>query len=500
MNFKTTIALLVALVVVGIFFFVGQNKPKPEAPANNSISTAGQGQKLFDLNTSQVKGISITDVDGNRVAVKQDGAVWKMTDPIDATAVDWQTQDLIRTICDLRSEGKPDSAPSDTGLDKPQYTVDLTTTDDKTTRLVIGNKTGVGDVMYAQVDNGDINLIDSSLAKTLKTAGDDLRDKHLLTTGTTDVKQVEIVTPGQILLMAKFGDKWKVTSPQEMPGDSDQISSLISTITGTEATEFVKNDSDDLPFAGFDHPAMTVWISTDAPSTQPSEASSQPSGGITLTVGAPDSLTKDHYFAKTSDGLIAKIATSSLDGLRKTPLDVRDRDVLNVTAADVQTISLLKETYPPPTTEPSKSGAATQPSSKKFVALARRPKEGPKPLGPSLPSTKPAATQPTTEPAQSVWMFTEPAGSAAQTDDSKVDALLGKLSPLHADKFLDKTPTTAFDTRFLLTLQTKSDGTIEVEIVKPVNGGTPYGVFNGLTFELPTTVTDALDVDFHKGP
>jgi len=81
-----------------------------------------------------------------------------------------------------------------------------------------------------------------------------------------------------------------------------------------------------------------------------------------------------------------------------------------------------------------------------------------------------------------------------------VDALLGKLSPLHADKFLDKAPTTAFDTRFLLTLQTKSEGTIELEIVKPVNAGTPYGVFNGLTFELPTTVTDALDVDFHKGP
>ena len=169
-----------ALLVVGIIFFVSNKGPNLPAP-ETAPTGAGSGQKLIDLQSSQVKGITITDADGNRTSVRQDGAAWKMTDPVAATAVDWQTQDLIRTICDLRSQGRPDSVPADAGLDKPQYTVDLINTDGKSTRLAIGNKTNIGDVMYAQVDGGDVNLIDSSLAKTLKTAGDDLRDKHLLT-------------------------------------------------------------------------------------------------------------------------------------------------------------------------------------------------------------------------------------------------------------------------------------------------------------------------------
>ena len=119
--------------------------------------------------------------------------------------------------------------------------------------------------MYAQVNGGDINLIDSSLAKTLKTAGDDLRDKHLLTTSAADYKQIRITTPTQTVEMQKQGDRWLITKPDQMPGDSESISSLISSITGTEATEFVKSDSDELPYAGFAHPTLVVWMSTECP-------------------------------------------------------------------------------------------------------------------------------------------------------------------------------------------------------------------------------------------
>ncbi len=53
--------------------------------------------------------------------------------------------------------------------------------------------------------------------------------------------------------------------PAEMPGDSEAISSLITTITGTEASEFLKPDSVKiLAFARFDHPTAQIWLSTQA--------------------------------------------------------------------------------------------------------------------------------------------------------------------------------------------------------------------------------------------
>jgi hypothetical protein len=494
MNFKTTIILFLTLLVVGIFFFLG-NKNQNQSAAPTAQTPPGQGQKLIDLQSAQVTGITITDADGNRTSVHQDGPSWKMTDPLAAPAVDWQTQDLIRTICDLRSQGRPDSTPSDSGLDKPRYTVDLISNDGKSTRLVIGNSTNIGDVMYAQIDGGDVNLIDSSLAKTLKTAGDDLRDKHLLSSSTADYKQIRITTSTQTLELQKEGDRWLITKPYNMPGDSESISSLITAITGTEATEFVKSDSDELPYARFDHPTLQIWLSADAPTTQ---AATQPPTGVTLTIGAPDSLAKDHYFAETSDGLIAKIAKSSLDDLQKSPLDLRDRDVVTIAAPDVSRISVVKTVYPPlsssQATQPSSASLNQRPMSTHLVVLDRRPKTPPI-LGPT-----PAASRPTTPPAQTVWMFTIPAEPNNPVDDSKVDALLAKFSPFRADKYLEKAPDGAIDQRLIVTLETKSMNKYHIEVIKPSNGQTVYATYNGLIFEVPTALLDTLDTDFHKTP
>jgi hypothetical protein len=495
MNFKTTIVLFIALLIVGIIFFTTGNKTQNQSTPETGTLTAGQGEKIITLDSTQIKGISITDTDGNRTSIHQDGPAWKMTDPTPAPAVDWQTQDLIRTICDLRSQGKPASTPSDSGLDKPQFTVDLISTDGKTSRLVIGNKTGIGDVMYAQVDGGDVNLIDSTLAKTLKTAGSDLRDKHLLSTTTADFKQIRITSPTQTIELRKEGEKWLITQPVQMPGDSDSITSYISSITGTEATEFVKSDSDELPYSGFEHPTLQIWMSTDAPTTQPTTAPA----GVTLTIGAPDSLAKDHYFAETSDGLIAKIAKFSLDSLQKSPLDLRDRDAVTISSSDVSQISVVKSVYPPlssaQATQPSAATLNQRPISTHLVVLVRRPQK-PAALGPSPASSKFA----TTEPAQSIWMFSVPNEPIGQVDDSKVDTLLGKFAPLHADKYLEKVPDTAADQRFIISIETKSLNKYHIEITKPANGQTVFGTCNGLIFELPTAFVDALDTDFHKAP
>src|ERR1700677_919371 len=249
MNFKTTIVLLVALVVVGIMFYFNMNRPSSAVPDQEQPAAAGEGPKIIKLTGDDVTSITITDAGGNRTAVHKDGATWQMTEPVSAGAVDWQTTDLIRTICDLRSQGRPDASPGDSGLNTPSFKVDLLTSDGRSTRLVLGAKTGIGDNIYAQVDGGDVNLVDSSLAKTLKTAANYLRDKHLLPQSTTaEFKQITIETPGQTLKVVKSGDKWAITSPVQIPGDTDSITSLTSAITGAEATEFVDQNSDEAAF------------------------------------------------------------------------------------------------------------------------------------------------------------------------------------------------------------------------------------------------------------
>jgi hypothetical protein len=509
MNFKTTIFLLIMLVVVGAFVMFTQRRAASVEEQAKVSQPGDGGQKIIDLGSGTVQSLTITSAQGDRTSIEKAGTGWKLTEPVPAPAVEWQTTDLVRELTDLRSQGRPESvSASDTGFDQPRYRVDLNTSDGKTIHVVIGNNTGVGDVMYAQVDGGDANLIDAGLSKTLKSAATDLRDKKLFTITSAAVTQFTITSGNQTLAAKLDNGKWKVTEPVEEPGDSPAITSLLSTITTTDASEFVKPDFDEVAFARFENPLVKVWLSTNPPSTQPSTESPSEAGTETMAIGAPDSLAKENYFVRMSNGLVAKVPSSFLDNFKKTPLDLRDKDVMAVLPAEVKDISIVKETYPTaPTTQSTQpSMATTMPSSTQTVELTLRPKDA-VPIGPVLstqPTTQPAATQPAKMPSvpPSKWQFA--ADSKAPADDAKVDTLLEKFNPLHADKFLAQAPKSARAQRYLVTLNTGAASSarnhFQIELVRPTGGDVDYAICDGLTFEISAGIVDAIDADFHKTP
>ncbi len=115
---------------------------------------------------------------------------------------------------------------------------------------------------------------------------DDVRDKHLVTARDGQIQQVKISYEGKTIELKKLLGKWEILGSQLMPGDETAISSLLFSITGMEGTEFIKPGADDVTFARFNHPTMTVWYSTQPAATQPSGAAAGAGEG-TLTFGAP---------------------------------------------------------------------------------------------------------------------------------------------------------------------------------------------------------------------
>ena len=524
MNFKTTIVLLIVLVIVaGMLWWTGRGPNPPEQTSQRT--SVDQGTRLIDVPANNLNALNITNAAGEQTTLKKSAGSWRLTEPVDAPAVDWSTQDFVRSLSELRSQGRPASAP-DSGLDKPRYRVDLSTDEGKTIDIAIGNRAGP-DLMYAQVDGGEVNLIDSGIEKTLKTAAQDLRDKHLLSVKDFDVKQLRLSYANHHVTLAREGGKWKILEPSQMPGDDSAISALITAITGTEATQFIKSDSDVLAFARFNQPTCTVWLSTDAPTTQPATTvPANPTGGFTLIVGASDSLANDHYFVQLPDGQAAKISKDSLDAMEKTGLDLRDKDVLSVASDDANLISIQKETWPLPATQPTsraatQPAAATQPTGTRLVVLTRRPVEKPPALGPPAPTTLPttgpttgpttvasATTQPATQPApeQSVWQYRFPFDAKTPVDDSKIATLLGKFQPLHVDKYLEKAPDAPPVQVYTVVISPAATANAAgkpattIEFVTPSNGANPYGVYNGLTFEISSQILETLDSDFRKTP
>ena len=497
MNFKTTILLLVLLAVVGGYFafehYKGQNAPPP----------AQTTSKLLDVDSNNVKQVSITQPDGKKIALEKSGSQWRLTGPVNAPADSFAVDELLRQVTSLTPRGQlPADQKTSVGLDHPNYVIQLATADGKTHTISVGDKSQISDAMYVLVDDRSApDIVSSSAYDQFGKDADSYRSKKLVDVNTDQIQQVAIIQNGKTLKFQKQGTSWVITQPAEMPADSNEVSNLLFAITDLNANDFVSKPGPPASY-GLAHPVMSVWFSTVSPTSQPATAPATEPAGTTIDFGRFDSVLQKNVYAYVNNGPIVTVSTTSQNSFNKTALDLRDRKVVDIDPAQVESFTLSVDR--PATTQP-----ATRPAEQHEYTFARRQEKTV--LGPTVPTTEPttqASTQPATQPSlaaalpKSKWIIQS--GGEGDANDAQVDALLGALHPLKADKFLEKNPTTQPAGDFTLTVHVgpaNGHGPMDYtfRFTSPGATGAAIGSFNDLTFETDRTVLDKLDVNFRGG-
>src|SRR2546421_1095657 len=146
MNFKTTILLIILLAAVGVIIFVTRESGTQTGELAPSVE-----KKLLDIASADVTKLNITQSDGKSLAFEKSGANWRMTSPLATAADNEQVNSLIDSLTSLQSRGVVDAGgknASVTGLDQPNFRVELTTKDGRVTKLAIGNKSATGGNLY----------------------------------------------------------------------------------------------------------------------------------------------------------------------------------------------------------------------------------------------------------------------------------------------------------------------------------------------------------------
>src|SRR5258706_15009550 len=129
MNFKTTVVLVVALLPVGAYFTTDIS-----TGLQTETTTATPG-KLIDVDALNVKQVSITQPDGKKIVLDKSGMQWRLSEPISAPADSSAVDGLVREITGLQSKGQLGAEQKNSvGLDHPNYLVQITPTDGKTTK------------------------------------------------------------------------------------------------------------------------------------------------------------------------------------------------------------------------------------------------------------------------------------------------------------------------------------------------------------------------------
>jgi hypothetical protein len=405
---------------------------------------------------------------------------------VTATADTFKITSLLDSITTLKSTNEVNASGTDaphTGLDKPQYTVELYE-GTRETKLTVGDTLPVADSVYAKIDGHEmVDVVASTVVDALQKPANDLRKTQLFETASPSVQQLTIThRDGSQLVLEKKPLGWQIIKPSEMPADQSAVEDLISSVVNMTPVEF---EDDSNPMMGFTHPSDTVSFSTTPPATQPTTPTPN---AVTVLFGGYDDLEKKNVFAQIPDGTVVKVAASVLDSLNKKPLELRDKTVFDIDPATVTQLAI--DLNQPASTQPT-----TLPAMMKNTVLVRRKKD--LQIGPVLATTGPTS-KPATAPAPKTdWQVGEVA--PVDADDAKITTLLAQFHPFKADKFLDHPPVAVPVKTFLLTFTaTKSPAPMVVTLIDPGHDAALVASYNGLTFEVPRTLATDLSAEFKK--
>ena len=505
MNFKTTFVLIGLLVVAGlVVLFTRERKEKPGERAEATQ------QKVLDVKSEDVTKIVVTPASGTKNVFEKTDGKWRLAEPVSAAAEAFEVDSLVRALTDLEATSTASSSTA-TGLDKPQYVVDLTTSDGKTRTVNVGAETAVGDSLYVALKGDEkVHVVSADLIDRLKRPASEYRDPKLVEITEAQVQQLTLSKPDAKIVLAKTGQDWKIIEPAAMPADETEVGRIVGALTSLRAAEFVSENVGEASQYQLDQPRFMATLSAASPTTLPvgvaapttatAQAATQPVN-VTIKFGRFDDVMKENVIVLTSQTpAIAKVGAHILETLDKKPLELRDRKVLEIEPGQVSEISISSDIAA--TTQPT-----SKPASKKDVTLKRRHEAVA--LGPTAPMTRPATapatTQASTAPATkpvSKWEIVSGA-ERKPAADSRVDSLLSTFQPLRATKFLESALTTQPTATYVVKITTQAAAGAppvvhEIRIVDPGNSQPVVATYNGLAFELDRFTLDRLSGDFDE--
>jgi hypothetical protein len=113
--------------------------------------------------------------------------------------------------------------------------LDLTSKDNKTSRLLLGDDAPTGDGVYVSL-GGDPRVFtaSSSIKTSLSKSLTDLRDKRLLPIDASSVSSIDLIRKGDDIGLARVQNGWQIEKPHPYRTDNFQVDDLLQQLTSAK--------------------------------------------------------------------------------------------------------------------------------------------------------------------------------------------------------------------------------------------------------------------------
>ena len=355
MNFRTTIVLLVLLIVVGVFFVKMERSDDGgyEEPADTGGDMIGTA--LFDADTFDAEAVEKVTIESSdkTVVLEKDGDEWKQVEPVRFALNSWSANRFGNSTADLRYVERfvpgDDDQPGleQTGLSEPEATLALTLGGDvKTTHTFkLGKTLSIGGRGYLMLgDDPNVYIVNDALHElVLNEKPSSWRNKSLSGPKEGQADRVTLTRNGQAVELVKTDGNWALGAPDSGRVATKAVADLCEAVGRIYIGEFVKDQPQDLSIYGLDQPTTVLQLQIP-----PVTDSADEPQVTTLRIGAATDLKKEHFFATLAPGgdsggdIVFTIGKADAEKLDKSVDDLRDPRVTLVQLHEVNDLKITQ--------------------------------------------------------------------------------------------------------------------------------------------------------------
>jgi len=311
---STLILLVLALAFGGYLYFVDSKRPADEENAK---------KKVFAYEADTLTQLEVKSSGGDLTTLRKDAqGAWTIVQPAQAAADRNSVSDIVSSLANLEEERVVEENASDLkvyGLVEPRLDVKFQVDGEKEPKhIVFGDKNPTGMGLYARLPaNNRVFLVSNSLDATLNKSPFDFRDKTALRFEQDKVDSIELVSNAQTIRLQKTGDEWKLVKPLQAPADFISVNGLLAQLQSAQMTALKDRPEDlkDLKQYGLDKPEVVATLGMGSSSTKLELGTAADAGSV--------------WVRDPSKPVVFSVTTGLADELRKTPLDLRRKEIFD---------------------------------------------------------------------------------------------------------------------------------------------------------------------------
>ncbi|MBN2207286.1 MAG: DUF4340 domain-containing protein [Candidatus Aminicenantes bacterium] len=240
---KSKTLLILTAVVLVLLAYVYFYEFKGKAARAEAKEKAGQ---LVDVAVDDVRAVTFKKEDGSTIAFKKDDqGVWALTQPLAATAEEYEVSSFVETFAGLKPDRTVDEAPADlAAYEIPRMEVVLELKDNKPpVKILIGMENPLDQSHFAKrEDQAKVVLLPSFLKSTFDKTVFDFRQKDVFKLETDEVKGIALRAKNVAWRAERKDAGWFLSDPLPILAKSSMIEGVLNALSDLRAKAFVAED------------------------------------------------------------------------------------------------------------------------------------------------------------------------------------------------------------------------------------------------------------------